>query len=431
MVSRSGSNESLRRSKGSPFLERVVFDVPVSPDYWREGARLVPEVAAARSKRLQTYDDLYHGVWESLGLTAEESSVATNYFADTARSWTNTLTAYPPDWDGLDPDYDPGLLNRALRSVVRSIFVFGTGVFYANPETREIEYVDPREWFPAGRHGDSIRRLRELPSTDGKVGEAIVTVLKLDANPVELTFKARRGTRAGELGELILERPITAEGVNERLIYAVPLDPDEPGVDWGSSIFELIIPNVTELTRRYSGASRVLTEHMDPVLTARRATGGGGRIPSATQAQRQEAEAVKRNALLANRRSGFQEIGDEWDSLEYVTWDASLDANAHQIDLQEDSVFATTGMPGPLQGRFRGGGYPSGITLQQSFGQTSFMIEALQHDILPMFTAALDYLRRGDVTPRWLNPLFVLDQAARGAQPDSDEDDAILTGENL
>ena len=381
-------------------LNYVNFDIAVPGEYWQEGRTKVPQAVRPRVDRMELYFRLFNGEFAPLRLKEKEMQVRINYFERVATFIPDLLMAFPPTINGLPDGFDVNVLQDAIYDVIVNMVRFGTGVFYANDEN--LQSIDPRLWFP-WEDGDTIITSTHLVNDEGMFGKTRNTVMRFGEGFDDmLTFEANDNVNLGELTD---EEEIAT--TVQRPIVPCPLRPATG--EWGKSMYNVMVPMVIELTKRYSSSSNILDEHSDPTLVA---IHGEEKIPRVRGRDTLEAgvnrQDIERYNILSELKSKFFETSKSVKDVKYLTWDGKLESNFKQIAEVEDTLYASIHLPASFQGVLRGGGIPSGQTLKRMFVSTYTMIENLQHALGPNIQKALKVLGH-EVTIEWLNPIDRVD----------------------
>ena len=417
-----------RRSRTNGLLTPVDFDFPVNAAYWQAGRQVTPQVAMARSGRLEHYQRLLRGIPDLPGLEGiTDPLVYSNYFGRSARTYAALLMAFPPAFEGLPEDFDLDGFLAAIRECIVSMISNGTALLYADPDSGDVLAPDVRDWFPTDDYaGDVIREVNTPSSEDGETPDkSVATVWRLvPGNAAELTFQVDGDKFSTQLNEKALN-------LTERTVFPIQLPESERRSEWGSSMFEPLVPLVTQITRRYTQLGNVLDDFGDPVITAEEDPGAGPAFPYGDDAQAQESSVVTRRSLKAQRRDGVLIVGRILKNAAYLTYDADNAAAFQMIGEVEDQVYAETGLAAALYGVIRGEGVASGETLKRMFTHAYVRIDQIQHAILTAALDALDMAGYPDVRPTWINALDAVDTVTVDQGGTTPEQDAIMTGGNL
>ena len=411
------------------------FDKPVSPMYWMagEGRTIVPNIARDRFTRLSLYRDLFDGnVW-SLGLTDIESTVFVNYFSRFSMLLHHLLMAYPPDYDGLDEDVlTPGDINEVLSDIIIDLSRYGTALAWVNPGT--VKCADPRYFFPSAIEDDyTWISVDKLESVNGE--EEMGTTADVWWQHGEMGGYSHLPLQSSD-GEH-LGAPFT-EPMNHpgRALFPFTLPPVRGG--FGNSIYEAMIPIVAELTRRQSRISNILDENASPILGVKMQEPGMANMPGPVgddQTPRERMRQIEVEDATGRVRSLF--VTPRWAaSMEYLTWDGSLDAAYTQLQNMLTMMAGTTSMPESMYALMEGGGQPSGASLKRQHVSAYLLLEAYEKAIIPILTDVIAEAGAGEVEITWANPLDEIDGESAASrllmgQEEEERMDDIRFGRNL
>lgn len=411
------------------------FDKPISPMYWMagEGRTIVPNIAQDRFTRLSLYRDLFDGnVW-SLGLTDIESTVFVNYFSRFSMLLHHLLMAYPPDYDGLNEDVlTPGDVNEVLSDIIIDLSRYGTALAWVNPGT--VKCADPRYFFPSAIEDDyTWISVDKLESVNGEEEMGTTADVWWQHGEMGHTHLPLQSSDGEHLGAPFTE-PMNYPG---RALFPFTLPPVRGG--FGNSIYEAMIPVVAELTRRQSRISNILDENASPILGVKMQEPGMANMPGPVgddQTPRERMRQIEVEDATGRVRSLF--VTPRWAaSMEYLTWDGSLDAAYEQLNRMLTAIAGTTGIPESMYAIREGGTPPSGVSLVRQHTSAFLLLEAYEKAIIPVLTEIIAEAGAGDVSIQWLNPLMEIDGQGAAERmmmgDDEDEEDAmeIKTGENL
>ena len=378
----------------------------------------------AAKERVLEFDKFYrllNGDTYDLKLKVEDQNVFSNYFESTAVITADLLMAFPPVIEGASEDVD---VNDALHDLVINLVTFGTGVLY--PNEMGIDSIDPRMWFPYPRGmGDAIVGTHVDVSDDGIVEPTTTTtVLKLGVDDSEMLVFKSVGDR---LTDLIAQSDLDSTG--ERQVVSVARRPATITGEWGRSVFADMIDAVTEVTKRYSNISSILSDHSNPIMVAKRKEGVAPPVNDYdTSRSGADKLTLERAALKGFREQPFAVLSGAYEGVEYLTWDGKLDAAFAQIDHVEDLLFSITGVPAALHGVLRGKYPPSGIALKRLYANSYVMLETLQHQILNKLRKALALAGIEYTDIIWKNPLDILDKIEVDQQAGNQQEQDIRDG---
>ena len=386
-------------------LRAVRFDVTTPLDYWRRGASFVPDDAAARVQRFDLYRELFHGDFGRINAD-EDRLVQFNYFRRAAVFLADLLTSFPPvveGVDGLDGAF-ADQLNDAIHRVVVDRVRFGTGCLRAAARdgVPEVHAVDPAFWYPIrGYAGDVLAY-----PVEGEVeGDYQLVYLLPGGGRAE-----RWSNSGGALGEL--RERVDFDMPGERTLISCPRRPRVG--EWGTPLYDDMVPLVAELNRRVAGTSRTLTRHASPLLEAKRARGQPGPYPDEDDVEAEIRLKTERVHLTDQRESGVVFLGGDYDEVRYLVWDAQLQAAFAHCENVLEGLFAVTQVPGPLYGMWRGGSN-SGMALKRAFTPTYVYLRSEQAYLLPRLERVIRLaveMAGGDgsaISVSWDNPFDALD----------------------
>lgn len=411
----------------------IDFDKPMSPGYWQtgEGRTIVPNTARDRFTRLSLYRDLFDGnVW-SLGLTDVESVVFVNYFARFSMLLHHLLMAYPPDYDGLNEDVlTPGDINAVLSDIIIDLSRYGTALAWVQPG--KVKCADPRYFFPSAVENDyTWISVDPMESVNGEDEMGTTADVWWQHGEMGYTHLPLQSVDGEHLGAPWME-PMNYPG---RALFPFTLPPVRGG--FGNSIYEAMIPIVAELTRRQSRISNILDENASPILGVKMQEPGMANMPGPVgddQSPRERMRQIEVEDATGRVRSLF--VTPRWAaSMEYLTWDGSLDAAYTQLQNMLTMMAGTTSMPESLYALMEGGGQPSGASLKRQHVSAYLLLEAYEKAIIPILTEVIAEAGAGEVEITWANPLDEIEgeSAAERMMAGEDEEqmEDIRFGRNL
>ena len=408
----------------------IAQDVPTESGYWQDGAQVPATATFTRWHRLMQYRDMYDGDWS--GFDLRDLEVVDNYFASITDFWADLMLAYPPT---LAPE-DEALqadLTTALHECVVDYFRYGVALLYPYTEDdgqARVEAIDPRLWYPMpGGEGDVILRfiegkyvdVLELPLegsdviTRYEINERGGSTLRPADDAAALYTAQRVAPFACTLGQQVESN--TAPATEGRSVYPIARRPTYG--DWGSSIYPEIASLVFEFSRRASDIAVINSEHAYPLLTETGEPDAPNLGASLLDDRVTEGEAEDQDArrFRHNRRRGQRYRVPSGVGLEYVVWDASLDAQYEEMDRVQQSIFRMTDTPQTLFGinTDQTPNTPSGEALRRSYIPTYLKSRQLQVAFLKAVNGCLAALGLEATTVDWPEPLERIDNDTKGA----------------
>ena len=378
----------------------VDYEVQVPLDYWEEGADIVPTQAANRVRQLNTYIDLYNGVYDKY--FEEPLIYKYNLHKKICNRLVNFLMQYPPE---MNFDYADVLSERFIQQLIQEIpnlindmVRFGTGLLNVENGNygAEVKCPLPIYWYPANEADAYL-----IPSTDKD-------------NPHTLYINHNDGSveireyeyRAGKLGKRIGSTneqfgddeswAIIGEKNLGRISPMVNVATEPNTGDWGMSLYYDITGLVFEINRRFSGNSGILTNHGNPLLiffpndTPTGVSNKNKRLSGATADKavlELRSEAIRLDTL---RKTPVGVLPRGYEDLRYVESDGDLDDHFHQIDKVSEALYGLTHLPLTLLGLDGSTSIPaSGTALRLQFMDTHSYIQKMQGVIIKSIKKAL------------------------------------------
>ncbi len=257
---------------------------------------------------------------------------------------------------------DTGLLDTAWHAAI-DVSRYGDGLLLLSNQNNypTVEAVSPAYWFPVVDPA-SIKRTKyhvfgwQYPiDPDGREWELKVQIHnpKDPLSCEQHTYKLNGAAGAWSIGPEITQEP---ERMVETKLPACPVfrvsNVTTSDRVYGIDDYQSIDSIVSELIIRVSQVSRVLDKHANPSMTGPKS-----------------ALEVDPNTGVWNFRVGeyFPRRDSSEPPLEYVTWDASMDANFRQIELLINQLYTISEMGSAIFGDLsnKTGEVPSGSALRR------------------------------------------------------------------
>ena len=406
-------------------------DIPLSA--FTRGKPIVPSEATVRVQRLGDYQSLYDGDFTPITSTdnllnevqpgMSQKIITINWFRRISDFFAELMMAYPPE---VHEDIEEEFWN-ALHSAIIDQTRFGTAIMhaYVQDSVPKIERVDPRQYYRlvdgsqvalSRLYGDAqavyYRMQRYYPD-------------RVEQYTLNTTLSATINSIRSEGGGVL------PAGVDQ-LLSVAPQRPAEG--DFGRGIYVDMAPLVLELIRRITYNSDILDIHSNPLLIGWRK---GGNLSYGME--REEAKTLREQITRVWRNWRKQSVlpldSDQYDKVEYLTWDGALNGSFAQIQEIEQQLYTTTKAPAALQASMNSGVVPSGAALKRLFITTYAYVHSVQRALTPMLRRVLSNLAILSGRPEfaepfvWPNPFDVIasDDAQGGEQGVSNDQDLLLS----
>ena len=366
----------------------------------RAGAQWPPRRFVDRDSRLGLFADLYRGDLTSLVDTETENvRLAVNYFGRLSVVQSEILMMSVPE-----APLDIGdIAGQALVDMSR----YGTAWLWAG-ELAELPFVanvDARDVYPLDEGGWVLVSLfASADAPDSRPNRSEVWTIAADGQMSREEYNWQGARGAGTLGSLVGEEAVDGTAT----LIPAPRAP-HVGLSWGTSQYPDLIAPVLEIAKRFSSNSRTLDEHADPLLAVYMASGAVNTRfnpdPPVSQTKDERQERIY-TRLRDFRRNPVVNIPNADVKMEYVTWDADLEASFSQIEEARLAIQYITGLVQLLE-RSQGG--LSGVALRRLMLPLYAGTKAMQNELKQRLDDALSFALDEDVEIEWPHVFDTLD----------------------
>ena len=389
----------------------------------KSGASYPFDAFRARNQRLDTLTRLYEGDMSEFIGSDEDLRVPVNLFRRVATLTSDLLMIAPPEIEGVDfGDEFLNTFHEAVSDVTINSIIYGMGYFLVEVAAGEvsIESIAPSSVFRT--------------NTGWAISDFVVTSSSLDGTPNQIEMldiheegSAETSTRVftGDAQNGVIGMEVESDTPTS-LAAVIPVPRPPFDGTWGLSLYPDILPLVLELSRRYSGNSVVLSAHEHPKLVTwidTQELETRGELFDPTASTLEEKLAAGKMDLASELRDDVLAVTATNQRVEYLTWDANLEASAAQIDRIKGEINAMTGIPSILEGEQN---IPSGVALRRMLIPLYAATRSLQSSLTLRAQLAVQSLQvlmgqSPSATVLWMHPLEILDEPLNEPQEQEQE----------
>lgn len=378
--------EEAARIDASPWGEHMLL--PLDDTDWGTtvtyddlmGEEWPPYRLRPRQDRLELYHDLWRGDLRRVTpyLELHQAHVAAfNVFRRLAKFVADLMVREHPTAGG-----EAGMSDMALLTTAHSLPVnmirYGGAVLVAamGDDGPLVQAVDIRYAWPLAGGGWIVSEPRMSPGSTQTTPDVLQFTIIDDGMMVVL---AREKYPTGDLNRHNLGPTLSAGVVGTdaeaTVLPALPIST----AGWGTSWFDDLLTIVIQVARRTAGNTRILDEHVEPLLLVRGALDRFTRAPGVppSSAVAGDSDVLDEQEAIARlRRAGRLVTPDGFEDAEYIEWSGNLDASMNMLQFLMKMFRLQSSLPAVLDSDAE---VPSGMSLRRMFWQFDASVAPLFH----------------------------------------------------